>query len=279
MRRTGWVQTAHGLKAAVCSVDGFTALCRRWPPQGGQILPSRSRRCSLRDEHDFSPSLEPIISSQSLALSSPLDQTPFLKPIRELPFCSHVPRKDGFGVPTTGLCVTPELNKEKQYRAQAPWQTPSPGRLGRSGRRVVLVLQPSGGGPGHPAPLRGQEEQRGEPRLCSALGSETGRASPPPGPPAPRGDDEGHGRRAPGVRAGPHRPRPCGGNGCLQRGRAAGSACAGTVSAPTAPCRQGPSGAGRGWVRRPVPGEKLLTEPQGARSRSRYCSDSGSRGC
>lgn len=117
---------------------------------------------------------------------------------------------------------------------------------------------------GHPAPLRGQAEQRGEPRLCSAPGSERGRASPPPGPPARRGDGEEHcgpGRRPPGVRAGAHRPRPCGGNGCLQRGRAAGSA-------QTAPSRQGPSGAGRGGVRRPVPGKNSWGNPRGRGARA-----------
>lgn len=118
----------------------------------------------------------------------------------------------------------------------------------------MLVLQPpraavgrwSRGSRRHRAPLRGQAEQRGELRVCPTLRSEAGRASPP----------QGVGRRRGALRAGRRVPGQCApgrtalalavGMGALQRGRVAGSAGSGTGSAPTAPCRQGPSGAGRG---------------------------------
>lgn len=55
----------------------------------------------------------------------------------------------------------------------------------------AAVGRGSRGSRGAPAPLRGQAEQRGELRACPTLPGQAGPASPPPGPPARRADDEG----------------------------------------------------------------------------------------
>ncbi|XP_058681600.1 collagen alpha-1(III) chain-like [Ammospiza caudacuta] len=236
---TGWVPTAHGPKAAVRSVHGSQPCVAGGRRSEGKSSPAETDAIPS-EVNSFSPGLEPTLHISNHNAY----QTPLPKPDSALPFCSHIPSQGRFrggALPTTGLSVTRKKDEQGEtVTSPKPTANAVPGRPGQVRQKGVRWCRSRRAGvPRCPGPAARQAEQRGELRTCPALPGQAGPAPPPPGPPARRADGEGD---TPGQPEGPGQCTP--GNGGLAQRAGPGSG-----SASAAPSRQGPSGAGRGWVR------------------------------